>query len=598
MTGSTARRLVPELAIDGALSAAAAQSASSIGHLDRAGARSAPPIPSRALSFPTLRIAHAEPVGEHASALHPRRSARRRAGCAAIAFRVAETPLGRFLAETRGRGDPPRRPSAPRHLARRRRGAAADRRRGPGHQLKPRAPIKGEHIGQFARAPVRAGGPASRPRDGRARCGISGMAIGRPPAEIRAVEFRSPSRKPRRSAKLENAHVEQAHRDPSTARWRLAAIHDRSAQKVRPGDALAAALAGMSMTAMPIPGAGRGPGVGAAIGLGILGGVIAGAAIAATAPPVYAAPPSYYYYPQQGYYYNTPARRLLQCAAALLRAGGLQLPALQLPIMPTAGPSGGRSPVALPAVGYCAAEPVPRRARARHRDGAAGLTPLSNRRMSRGCFDPRRDGWKRARSPRRYAGKTQSAGVEADANFRKFTGIYLGIVAMLLAITSLGGSNATKVDAECQHPGLRHLCLLPVEIHPPDRISAGRRPARRPARRRARGCREAAKAKIEDMIKRWRAKAERYESDPVERPAARRSCSPPPRNGKPGATAPPDATRISTSPRRCFRSRSCWARSAIVAASRPLVRLSGVLAVLAVLLMLNGYFLLVQLPLD
>lgn len=37
---------------------------------------------------------------------------------------------------------------------------------------------------------------------------------------------------------------------------------------------------------------------------------------------------------------------------------------------------------------------------------------------------------------------------------------------------------------------------------------------------------------------------------------------------------------------------------AIVAASRPLLRLSGVLAFLAVLLMLNGYFLLIQLPLD
>ncbi len=73
------------------------------------------------------------------------------------------------------------------------------------------------------------------------------------------------------------------------------------------GTALAAALAGMSMTAMPSLARANGPGVGAAIGLGILGGVIAGAAIAATTPPVYAAPPSYYYYPQQGYYYNTPA---------------------------------------------------------------------------------------------------------------------------------------------------------------------------------------------------------------------------------------------------------------------------------------------------
>jgi hypothetical protein len=36
----------------------------------------------------------------------------------------------------------------------------------------------------------------------------------------------------------------------------------------------------------------------------------------------------------------------------------------------------------------------------------------------------------------------------------------------------------------------------------------------------------------------------------------------------------------------------------IVAASRPLVKLSGALAVLATLLMINGYFLLVALPLD
>src|SRR5215510_775825 len=34
---------------------------------------------------------------------------------------------------------------------------------------------------------------------------------------------------------------------------------------------------------------------------------------------------------------------------------------------------------------------------------------------------------------------------EEDARFRRFTGIYLGVIAMLLAITSLGGSNAMKV---------------------------------------------------------------------------------------------------------------------------------------------------------
>src|SRR5271170_4014080 len=73
------------------------------------------------------------------------------------------------------------------------------------------------------------------------------------------------------------------------------------------GVAVAGMLAAVVLPAVPTTARAHGPGTGAAIGLGILGGVIAGAAIAATTPPVYAAPPSYYYYPQQGYYYNTPA---------------------------------------------------------------------------------------------------------------------------------------------------------------------------------------------------------------------------------------------------------------------------------------------------
>jgi hypothetical protein len=77
----------------------------------------------------------------------------------------------------------------------------------------------------------------------------------------------------------------------------------RAAQLGR-GVAMAGALAAVSLTAIPTTAHAGGPGTGAAIGLGILGGVLAGAAIAATAPPVYAAPPSYYY-PQQGYYYNS-----------------------------------------------------------------------------------------------------------------------------------------------------------------------------------------------------------------------------------------------------------------------------------------------------
>ena len=49
-------------------------------------------------------------------------------------------------------------------------------------------------------------------------------------------------------------------------------------------------------------------------------------------------------------------------------------------------------------------------------------------------------------------GGHEAHSAEADANFRKFTGIYLGVVAMLLAITALGGAHATKtiVNANIQ----------------------------------------------------------------------------------------------------------------------------------------------------
>jgi hypothetical protein len=74
--------------------------------------------------------------------------------------------------------------------------------------------------------------------------------------------------------------------------------------------ALAGAVGALSL-ATPAPAHAGGNGVGAAIGLGILGGVIAGAAIASTPPAYgYGPPPAaaYYYPPQpyQGYYGPAP----------------------------------------------------------------------------------------------------------------------------------------------------------------------------------------------------------------------------------------------------------------------------------------------------
>lgn len=67
------------------------------------------------------------------------------------------------------------------------------------------------------------------------------------------------------------------------------------AKQVGRGVAVAGLLAAVALTAVPATARAHGPGAGAASGLGILGGVIVGAAIAATTPPVYAALPSYYY---------------------------------------------------------------------------------------------------------------------------------------------------------------------------------------------------------------------------------------------------------------------------------------------------------------
>jgi hypothetical protein len=81
------------------------------------------------------------------------------------------------------------------------------------------------------------------------------------------------------------------------------------AKQIGKGIVLGGAIAALSLTATPTT-AYAGNGVGAAIGLGLLGGVIAGAAIASSAPPVYGAPPApaYDYPPQpyQGYYAPAP----------------------------------------------------------------------------------------------------------------------------------------------------------------------------------------------------------------------------------------------------------------------------------------------------
>jgi len=92
--------LVPELTIDGALAASAAQ-ASLIAHVDALAPFGAA-NPEPRFAFPSLRIARAEPVGTNHLRLvltDPLETGR----IDAIAFRVAGTLLGEFLLAMRGR---------------------------------------------------------------------------------------------------------------------------------------------------------------------------------------------------------------------------------------------------------------------------------------------------------------------------------------------------------------------------------------------------------------------------------------------------------------------------------------------------------------
>ncbi len=185
---------------------------------------------------------------------------------------------------------------------------------------------------------------------------------------------------------------------------------------------------------------------------------------------------------------------------------------------------------------------------------------------------------------------------EADTTFRKFTGIYLGIIAMLLAITALGGAHATKtiVNANIQASDVygyyqskyirQTVYQLTAEQLEAELLALPNIP-------------EAARAKIEDRIKRYRERVDRYESDPSTD------------EGKKELLAKAkefEARRDQAAERdpnfdfaeALFQIAIVLGSVAIVAASRPLVHLSGILAIAATLLMLNGYFLLVHLPFE
>ena len=193
-------------------------------------------------------------------------------------------------------------------------------------------------------------------------------------------------------------------------------------------------------------------------------------------------------------------------------------------------------------------------------------------------------------------GEEEERRVEADITFRKLTGIYLGVIAMLLAITTLGGSNATKVmlNANIQASDTYGFYQSKYARQTSYRLAADELEAElavNPATP------DAAKAKIEDRVKRWRATADRYETDPASG-QGKQQLLVKARDWEAKRDRAAERDPNFDFAEALFQIAIVLGSVSIVAASRPLVRLSGVLAVVAILLMVNGYFLLIPLPLE
>jgi hypothetical protein len=182
----------------------------------------------------------------------------------------------------------------------------------------------------------------------------------------------------------------------------------------------------------------------------------------------------------------------------------------------------------------------------------------------------------------------------ADNGFRRWAAIYVGVVAMLLAISSLGGGKATKE-------------MLSANIHAADMYAfAQAKYARQVAYELAAdqldlqlveqpGLPDEVKATINAAIKRYREIAARYESDPAKGEGRKELIAKAHvwEHERDRAAAQDPTFEFAAA---LFQISIVLGSVSIVAVSRLLVALSATLAALASALTINGYFLIVSLP--
>jgi hypothetical protein len=177
--------------------------------------------------------------------------------------------------------------------------------------------------------------------------------------------------------------------------------------------------------------------------------------------------------------------------------------------------------------------------------------------------------------------------------FRRITAIYVGVTAMLLAIATLGGAEATKemlnsnihasdTYAFYQAKNIRQT-LYQTSAAELELLAAG-----------AASLSETDKAKAAELIKRYRDNVARYESEPDTKEGKKELMA---RAKEWDAKRDHAAAKIPNFEyaEAAFQIGIVLGSVAIVAASPALLGLSGVISVFGVLLTLNGFLLLVPL---
>jgi hypothetical protein len=193
-------------------------------------------------------------------------------------------------------------------------------------------------------------------------------------------------------------------------------------------------------------------------------------------------------------------------------------------------------------------------------------------------------------------GEEGAAADRKDERFRKLTAIYLGIVAMLLAIASLGGANATKtmLNANIQASDTFAFYQAKYLRQTTYRLVADQLEAFLAAQP---DLAAPPKAKIAQQIARYRERADSFESDPKSNTGKKELLV----KARRWEAARDRAARQDPNfdfAEALFQIAIVLGAVSIVAEARWLVKLSAVLTVLAALLTLNGFFLLVELPVE